>query len=275
MSKTSTAQERAEYPALHQQGCFVLPNPWDVGSARMFQKLGFVAAATTSTGFAWTTGRADYAVTREEVMEHLTSMCAAVDIPINADFESGFASEPEGVARNVGLALKTGIAGISIEDRRVDGVAGLYDSKLAAERVQAARASIEASGEDDVILVARTERLLSSPDAITQAIDSLVLFAEAGADCLYAPGVQKKEDIAAMVRAVAPQPVNVLVMNPAMTVAELAGLGVRRVSVGGSLALVAWGATLAAAERMKAGSFEGLAAAMPGARLNDTFRGFN
>jgi 2-methylisocitrate lyase-like PEP mutase family enzyme len=241
----------------------------------MFQKLGFVAAATTSTGFAWTTGRADYAVTREEVMQHLTSMCAAIDIPINADFESGFASEPEGVARNVGLALQTGIAGISIEDRRVDGVAGLYDSKLAAERVQAARVSIDASGEDDVILVARTERLLSSPDAITQAIDSLVAFAEAGADCLYAPGVQKKEDIAAMVRAVAPQPVNVLVMNPAMTVAELAGLGVRRVSVGGSLALVAWGATLAAAERMKAGSFEGLAAAMPSARLNDTLRGFD
>ncbi len=187
-SKISTARKRVEFRALHQQGCFVLPNPWDVGSARMFQKLGFVAAATTSTGFAWTTGRADYAVTREEVMAHLTSMCAAVDIPINADFESGFASEPEGVARNVGLALQTGIAGLSIEDRQVDGKAGLYDSKLAIERVAAARASIDASGEDDVILVARTERLLSSPDATTQAIDSLVTFAEAGAVLLIRSG---------------------------------------------------------------------------------------
>jgi 2-methylisocitrate lyase-like PEP mutase family enzyme len=273
MSQINVTRKREQFRALHQSGCFVLPNPWDVGSARMLQSLGFAAVATTSTGYAWTTGRPDYQVKREDVLQHLTSICSAIDVPVNADFESGFATEPEAVADNVSLAVGTGVAGISIEDRRVDGVAGLYDPGLALERIVAARVGINRTGED-VVLVARTERLLSSPGSVIRAIDSLVSFAGAGADCLYAPGVHKKSDIAAMVKAVAPTPVNVLVMGPGMTVAELADLGVRRVSVGGALALVAWGAMLSAAERMKAGSFDGLAQAAPGARLNEAFGRF-
>src|SRR5918996_670891 len=242
MTRT-VAEKRAGFRALHQQGCFVLPNPWDVGSARMLQHLGFAALASTSAGYAWTTGRPDYAVTRADVLQHLTSLCEAVDLPVNADFESGFASEPEGVAASVGLAIRTGVAGLSIEDRDLDGP-GLYDKALAVERIRAARAAIDQSGED-VILVARTEGLLSDPGALKPAIDKLVAFAEAGADCLYAPGVSGKEDIAAMVRAVAPKPLNVLVMGPEIGVAEFADLGVRRISVGGALARVAWAAVLA------------------------------
>jgi 2-methylisocitrate lyase-like PEP mutase family enzyme len=266
------AEKRASFRALHQQGCFVLPNPWDVGSARVLQHLGFAALASTSAGYAWTTGRPDYAVTREDVLQHLTSLCEAVDLPVNADFEAGFASDPEGVAANVVLAIRTGVAGLSIEDRDLDRP-GLYAKALAVERIRAARAAIDQSGED-VILVARTEGLLSDPGAVTPAIDKLVAFAEAGADCLYAPGVREKTDIAAMVRAVAPKPLNVLVMDPRMSVAELADLGVRRISVGGALAQVAWAAMRKAAERIKAGSFDGLAEGMPGKQLNDIFGGF-
>lgn len=265
----TTADKRTRFRALHQDGCFVLPNPWDVGSARLLQHLGFAALASTSSGHAWTTGRPDNAVTRDGVLQHLALLCAAVDLPVNADFESGFAAEPEAVAASVGLAIQTGVAGLSIEDRDIAGP-GLYDRAFAVERIRAARAAIDQSGED-VILVARTEGLLSDPSALTPAIDKLVAFAEAGADCLYAPGVIGHADIAAMVRAVAPKPLNVLVMSPALTVAELAGLGVRRISVGGGLARVAWAAMLAAAETMKAGSFEGLAGGLPGKRLNDIF----
>jgi 2-methylisocitrate lyase-like PEP mutase family enzyme len=267
------AEKRASFRALHQEGCFVLPNPWDVGSARMLQHLGFEALASTSSGYAWTTGRPDYAVTRDDVLGHLTSLCEAVDLPVNADFESGFAAEPEGVAANIGLALRTGVAGLSIEDRRIDGTDGLFDLAESVERIRAARAAIDQSGED-VILVARTEGLLSDPAAVSPAIDKLVAFAEAGADCLYAPGVRDKADIAAMVRAVAPKPLNVLAMGHGLSVAELAGLGVRRISVGGALARVAWAAMLAAAERIKAGSFDGLAGGTPGKQLNDLFGGF-
>jgi 2-methylisocitrate lyase-like PEP mutase family enzyme len=229
--------------------------------------------ASTSTGYAWTTGRPDYAVTRADVLQHLTSLCEAVDLPVNADFESGFASDPEGVATNVGLAVKTGVAGLSIEDRNVEAPFGLYDTAFAVERIRAARAAIDRSGED-VILVARTEGLLSDPAAINPAIDKLVAFAEAGADCLYAPGVRDKFDIAAMVRAVAPKPLNIVMMRPGLSVAELADLGVRRISVGGALARVGWGAVLAAAEQIKAGSFDGLAGGTPGKQLNDIFGGF-
>src|SRR5437588_5688258 len=202
---TDTASKRARFRALHQSGCFVIPNPWDLGSARLLQHLGFAALASTSSGYASTRGRADYAVTRDEVLAHLTALCAAVDLPVNADFEYGFAAEPDAVAANVRLAVGTGVAGLSIEDRKPDGM--LHDRPLALERIRAARAAIDATGED-VILVARAEVLLFEPDAVTQAIDRLVGFAEAGADCLYAPGVKQKEDIAAMVRAVAPKPVN-------------------------------------------------------------------
>jgi 2-methylisocitrate lyase-like PEP mutase family enzyme len=269
----NVTEKRTAFRALHQQGCFVLPNPWDVGSARMFQHMGFAALASTSSGYAWTTGRPDYAVTRDDVLEHLTALCAAVDLPVNADFESGFASAPEQVAVNVDLAIKTGVAGLSIEDRDVDALAKLYDKDLAIERIRASRAAIDRSGQD-VILVARTEGLFLDPDAITPAIDMLVAFAEAGADCLYAPGVRKKADISAMVRAVAPKPVNVLVMSPEFNVTELAELGVRRISVGGGLARVGWAGVHAAAERLKAGSFDGLAGSLTGKQLNDIFRGF-
>jgi 2-methylisocitrate lyase-like PEP mutase family enzyme len=266
------AEKRASFRALHQQGCFVLPNPWDAGSARMLQHLGFAALASTSSGYAWTTGRPDYAVTRDDVLQHLAALCEAVDLPVNADFESGFASEPEGVAANVGLAIQTGVAGLSIEDRDLEGP-GLYDTALAVERIRACRAAIDRSGED-VILVARTEGLLSDPEAVKPAIDKLVAFAEAGADCLYAPGVRQKADIAAMVRAVAPKPLNVLVMGAELSVGQLADLGVRRISVGGALARVAWAAMLTAAEEIKAGSFGGLAGGTSGKQLNEIFRGF-
>lgn len=272
MTRTAT-EKRAAFRALHQQGCFVLPNPWDVGSARMFQHMGFAALASTSSGYAWTTGRPDYAVTRDDVLQHLTALCGAVDLPVNADFESGFASAPEKIAVNVELAVKTGLAGLSIEDRDIETPARLYDKDLAIERIRAARAAIDRSGED-VILVARTEGLFLDPAAITPAIDKLVAFAEAGADCLFAPGVRKKADITAMVRAVAPKPVNVLVMTPEFNVTELAALGVRRISVGGGLARVAWGAVQAAAEQLKAGSFDGLAHGLGGKQLNDMFGGF-
>ncbi len=265
--------KRADFRSLHQQGCFVLPNPWDVGSARMLQHLGFVALASTSAGYAWSTGRPDNAVTRSDVLQHLASLCAAVDLPVNADFESGFASEPEGVAGNVDLAIQAGVAGLSIEDRVVGNLGRLYDTPFAAERIRACRACIDRSGHE-VILVARTESLLIDPKAIGPAIDKLVAFAAAGADCLYAPGVRDKADILAMVRAVAPKPLNVLVMNPDTTVTELADLGVRRISVGGSLARVAWGAFLTAAEKMRGGSFAELAEGTPGGRLNEILRDF-
>jgi 2-methylisocitrate lyase-like PEP mutase family enzyme len=272
MTRT-VADKRASFRALHKQGCFVLPNPWDVGSARILQHLGFSALASTSSGYAWTTGRPDYAVSRDDVLEHLRSLCDAVDLPVNADFESGFAADPDEVAANVGLAIQTGVAGLSIEDRQLEEPFGLYDKAFAVERIRAARAAIDQSGED-VILVARTEGLLSDPAAIKPAIDKLIAFAEAGADCLYAPGVRDKADIAAMVRAVAPKPLNVLAMGGGTGVAELAELGVRRISVGGALARVAWAAAVAAAERIKAGSFDGLAGGMPGKQMNDIFRGF-
>jgi 2-methylisocitrate lyase-like PEP mutase family enzyme len=266
---TGTATKRARFRALHEQGCFVIPNPWDAGSARLLQHLGFAALASTSSGHAWTRGRPDYAVSRDDVLDHLAQLCAAVDLPVNADFEAGFAVEPDAIAANVTLAIGTGVAGLSIEDSKPGGK-GLYDLPFAVQRIRAARAAIAQSGED-VILVARTEGLLAEPDALMPAIEKLVAFADAGADCLYAPGVKKKEDIAALVRAVAPKPLNVLMSGPGLPVAKLADLGVRRISVGGALARVAWAAMLSAAEEMKAGSFDGLAGAAPGKKLNDIF----
>lgn len=265
---TDTASKRARFRALHQSGCFMLPNPWDIGSARLLQQMGFAALASTSSGHAWTRGRADYAVTREESLAHLSALSAAVDLPVNADFEYGFAVEPEDVAAHVRMAVATGVAGLSIEDTRPDG--GLHDLPLAVERIRAARAAIDATGED-VILVARAEILLQETHAIH---DKLVAFAAAGADCLYAPGARKKDDIAAIVRAVAPKPVNVLMWGPDFTVAELADLGVRRISIGGSLARVAWGAVLQAADKLRAGSFEGLAGATSSKAMNAMFASF-
>jgi 2-methylisocitrate lyase-like PEP mutase family enzyme len=270
--KPTPAEKRAKFRALHAQGIFVLPNPWDIGSARMLQHLGFQALASTSSGFAWSLGRADYASSRELVIEHLAALSQAVDLPLNADLEGGFAVEPEGIAETVRLAVAAGVAGLSIEDTGLDGN-GLYDLAFSVERIAAARSAIDRSGAD-VVLVARTEGLLRDPGALTPAIDKLVAFAAAGADCLYAPGVREPKDIATLVRAVAPQPVNVLMHRPGLNVAQLEQLGVRRVSVGGALARVAWGALLAASEQLRAGSFEGLSNAASGADLNRIFAAF-
>jgi 2-methylisocitrate lyase-like PEP mutase family enzyme len=271
------AEKRAAFRALHKQGCFILPNPWDVGSARIFQNLGFVALATTSTGFAWTTGRPDYAVTRDDVLQHLTVMSEAVDLPLNADFESGFASDPQDVAANVTLAVNAGVAGLSIEDRVVDNLGKLYETSLAVERIRAARNAIDKTGKD-VVLVGRTEGVLLG-GSVSAAIDKLVALADAGADCLYAPGVgmsglSTKDDVLELVKAVAPKPVNILVVGSGVTFAEYADLGVRRISVGGALAQVSWAATLAAAKQLKEGSFDGLAAATSNRQLDEIFGRF-
>jgi 2-methylisocitrate lyase-like PEP mutase family enzyme len=269
----SIAERRAEFRRLHQSGCFALPNPWDLGSGRMLQHMGFKAVASTSSGYAWSTGRPDHGIGRGEMLEHLRALCAAIDLPVNADFESGFARDAAGVAESVRLVIDAGVAGFSIEDHDRETKGRLYDLPTAVERICAARAAIDRSGHD-VILVARTEGLLADPAALKPAIDKLVAFADAGADCLYAPGVKDKADIATMVRAVAPKPVNVLALRPWLTLAEFADLGVRRISVGGALARVAWRAMIDAAERMKSGSFEGLDGGIAGTEVNEIFRAF-
>jgi 2-methylisocitrate lyase-like PEP mutase family enzyme len=269
----TTAEKRKTFRELHRSGCFVLPNPWDIGSARIMQHLGFEAIATTSSGFAWTIGRPDYSITMDDVLEHLVALEENTDLPINADFESGFARNPEDLAANVDLVIDTGIAGFSIEDRNVDANNELYEIILAVERIKAAREAIDQTGSN-VVLVARTERLLIDPSAIRNSIDTLVALADAGADCLYAPGVRDKADIAAMVRAVAPKPLNILAMDPSMSVSELADLGVRRISVGGSLAKVGWSAMIKAAKQLKDGSFSGLANIPSPTDLNKVFSGF-
>ncbi len=227
---------RASFRALHADGCFILPNPWDAGSARRLERLGFKALASSSSAAAWTLGLTDHEITLEQILDHLTRLCAATDLPLNADFESGFADTPEEVAANVARAIKTGIAGLSIEDQWNDG---LYPLDDAVERLAAARAAIDASGQD-VMLVARTEAYLNGIKNVDFVIERLTAFSDAGADCLFAPGMTDLQEIAATVRAVAPKPVNVLIMNPEMHVADLAAVGVRRISVGGALAAAAW-----------------------------------
>jgi 2-methylisocitrate lyase-like PEP mutase family enzyme len=229
------SDRRAAFRRLHQQGCSVLPNPWDVGSARRLERMGFKALASTSAGYAWAMGREDGELSRDEVLDHLRVLCDATELPVNADFEAGFADTPEEVAANVALAIGTGVAGLSIEDR-----AGreLYEVPVAVERIGAARAAIDRSGED-VLLVGRSEGFLIGRTELSATIERLVAYAAAGADCLYAPGIKEASAIAAVVAAVAPKPVNVLLM-PGRRVAELAGLGVRRVSVGSALAAATW-----------------------------------
>ena len=269
----TTTEKRARFRELHRSGCFVLPNPWDIGSARILQHLGFEAIATTSSGFAWTIGVPDYSITIDDVLEHLVALEENTNLPINADFESGFARDPENLAANVDMVIDTGIAGFSIEDRNVDSNNELYEKILAVERIKAVREAIDHAGAD-VVLVARTERLLIDPLAVREATDTLVAFAEAGADCLYAPGVRDRNDIAAMVRAVAPKPLNILALDFSMSVSELADLGVRRISVGGSLARVGWNSMIEAAKQMRAGSFTGLAKSSSATDLNKVFAGF-
>jgi 2-methylisocitrate lyase-like PEP mutase family enzyme len=261
---------------LHSSGCFVLPNPWDVGTALYLQHLGFQALATTSSGFAFSRGLPDEvrALPRDLMLDHIRDVAAATPLPVNADFQSGYADEPEGVAGNVKLCVATGVAGLSIEDSTSDG-AHLYEDRLAVERVRAARAAIDSTGVP-VILTARCEAwLVGHPEARRLALDRLVAFAEAGADCLYAPGVRDPERIAEIVKAVAPKPVNVLVSTPSpdLTVSRLADLGVRRISVGSSLARVAWGAFVRAAREIQEnGTFDSFAGAAPFADLNGLFR---
>lgn len=235
MSIDMTAR-RAAFRALHQEGCFVLPNPWDAGSAVRLKRMGFKALASTSAGVAWSMGRDDGDLSRDEILSHLRMLCAATDLPVNADFEAGFADEPEGVAANVALAVETGVAGLSIEDRTGKE---LYALPLAVERMRAAREAIDGSGED-VLLVGRSEGYLIGRTGLDATIERLVAYAEAGADCLYAPGMRDLGEIAAVVKAVAPKPVNVLLMGPDTPIAKLAAVGVRRVSVGGGLAAAAW-----------------------------------
>lgn len=252
-----------------------MPNPWDEGSAVYLKHLGFRALATTSAGFAYTKGMPDevWAVPRDVMLSHIRGMVAATPLPVNADFQSGYAREPEGVAENVGLCIETGVAGLSIEDATGDRAEPLYESKLAVERVRAARQAIDSSGVP-VVLTARCEaRLVGHPDAARVAIKRLVAFAEAGADCLFAPGLGKPEDIAAIVRAVAPKPVNVLASNnPALPAARLADLGVRRISTGSSLARVAWSAFISAAQGIAVeGTFDALGQAAPFSVLDQVF----
>ena len=233
---TDLSTKRASFRALHREGCFVLPNPWDLGGIRRLEQAGFKALASTSAGAAWAMGRTDGELSRDEVLEHLRFLCAATDLPVNADFEAGFADEPEEVAANVTLALDTGVAGLSIEDRTGHS---LYESGLAVDRIKAAREAITNSGQD-VILVARSEGFLIGRTNLAATIERVVAYAEAGADCLYAPGIKDLAAITELVSAVAPKPVNALLLGPEMHVAGLADAGVRRVSTGGGLAAAAW-----------------------------------
>lgn len=240
------AARRAAFRALHAEGCFTLPNPWDAGSARRLQKQGFKALASTSAGAAWSMGKDDGQLTRDEVIDHLRLLCAATELPVNADFENGFSDTPAGVAENVALAIDAGVAGLSIEDW---SGSVLYDLPTAVERLRAARSAIDASGED-VVLVGRAEGYLRGVRDLDQILERLKAYAEAGADCLYAPAVTDPEEIKAVVQAVAPKPVNVLLWGPDMTVESAAALGVRRVSTGGALAAAAWKGFDAAAKRL-------------------------
>jgi methylisocitrate lyase len=256
---------------LHESGCFVIPNPWNVGSARLLVQLGFKALATTSSGFAWSLGRVDGGVSVDEVLAHLRELSGAVPVPISADFEGGFARDPLGVARNVATAAATGIAGLSIEDSSGDPDRPLFDFPLALERIHAAREAIDKSGHR-LVLTARSEGFVRGRPELAETIRRLVAYKEAGADCLFAPGLRNTSDIKAIVDAVAPRPVNVLMGSDVATVATLAELGVRRISVGGALARAAWtGFLQAAREITEHGTFQSLGRAISGGDMNKQF----
>ena len=265
-----------KFRELHESGCFVLPNPWDVGTAIYLGQLGFKALATTSAGFAFSRGKPDGGVSLDEMLRHIGEIAAATTLPVNADFLNGFADEPEAVARNTQLCIAQGVAGLSIEDNTGNNAEPLYEKNRAADRIRAARNAIDASGIP-VVLTGRCEAwLVGSPDPFRIALDRLASYAEAGADCLYAPGVQQPKEIEQIVKAVAPKPVNVLVsgFNCQLTVSQLTDLGVRRISVGSGLALAAWGAFLRAAQTIQQdGAFDLLAQNAASAELNELFRG--
>jgi 2-methylisocitrate lyase-like PEP mutase family enzyme len=249
--------ERAsQFRRLHESGCFVMPNPWDVGSARVLHRMGFVALATTSAGLSWTLGVPDRHLTLEQSLEHLRAIAGAVDVPVNADFEGGYAVEPDGVARNVGRAVETGVAGLSIEDASGDPSNPLLDFDLAVDRIRAARQAIDDSGSG-VVLTGRCESFVVGLSDLDDTVRRLRAYADAGADCLYAPWIDTVEQVATVVEAVDPKPVNLLINKPYITLAQAAALGVRRISVGGMLAKTAWrGALEAAREIADAGTFD-------------------
>jgi 2-methylisocitrate lyase-like PEP mutase family enzyme len=257
---------------LHESGCFVIPNPWDVGSARNPSCTSTRALATTSSGFAWSTGRADNCITVDEALDHFRAIAASVDVPVNGDFEGGFAIEPAGVAINVTRAVATGIAGVSIEDSTGDSSKPLFDFDLSVERIHAARQAIDRSGTR-VLLTGRSEGFIVGRPDLKETIRRITAYAEAGADCLYAPGIRSHDDIVAVVNAVRPKPVNVLVGADFATVEQLAKMGVRRISVGGALARAAWtGFLTAATEIATQGTFKTLGEAVPFAEIDRRFQ---
>jgi 2-methylisocitrate lyase-like PEP mutase family enzyme len=269
----TAADKRSTYKKMHESGCFIIPNPFDVGSARALQHLGFKALASTSAGFAWTIGKADNRVTVDDVCDHLTALCAAVDIPVNADYEGGFAVEPDKVAVNVARGVKTGVAGLSIEDSTGDAANPLFEHKLAVERIKAARKAIDADNSG-VLLTGRCEAFLWGRPDLKLVIERLQAYSEAGADVLYSPGIKTKEEISAVVKAVAPKPVNLLIGGASdLSLRAVADLGVRRISVGGALARMAWTGFMKAAKEMAGqGTFTEFANGYPGGDLNKMFR---
>jgi len=272
-SPTTLAARRRAFRDLHAAGCFVIPNPWDAGSARYLASLGFKALASTSSGFAWSQARADGAMPRDAVLAHLREIVAATELPVNADFESGYGATPRDVAESVRLAVDTGVAGLSIEDSTGDPARPIHALPEALARLRAAREAIDAAG-GDTLLVGRAENFLHGRPDLADTITRLRAYAEAGADCLYAPGLKTRADIAAVVAAVAPKPVNLLVgATSEFTLADIAALGVRRVSVGGALARSAWGGFMRAAQALAGqGAFDGFAGAASGAELNALMR---
>jgi 2-methylisocitrate lyase-like PEP mutase family enzyme len=272
MPSPSTADKRRTFRALHQSGCFVIPNPWNVGTARYLQGLGFKALATTSSGYAHAQGYADGEVTRDVMLAHCRELVHAVDVPVNADFEGGYAHDPTGVAENVRLCVDTGVAGLSIEDFTGDDADPLYDFELAVKRVRAAREAIDQAG-GDVVFTARTEGFIKRRPDMAETIRRLKAFADAGADCLYAPGIRTREQIETVVKAVAPLPVNLLMSTPTgLSVKDIAEFGVRRISTGGTLARVAMQAFIkSATEIVNNGRFDSFAGVISNAELNTFF----
>ena len=254
--RPTVAEKRQTFRKLHETGCFVIPNPWDTGAAAILQSLGFMALASSSAGFAWSNARPDYKVARDDVLAHLTTICAATDIPVNADFENGFADDPDGVAANIALAIETGAAGLSIEDSSWDENDPLYDFDLSVARIVAARKAIDDSGSG-VFLTARSEGFFAGKPDFDDMLARIRAYADAGADCLYAPGLREEDQIAAVIEAVAPKPVNVLTFG--LSVDTLAALGARRISVGGQLARSAYADLIRAATGIaENGDFSGI-----------------
>jgi 2-methylisocitrate lyase-like PEP mutase family enzyme len=268
----SIAEKRADFRKLHEKGCFVIPNPWDAGSAKLLEGMGFKALASTSSGFAWSQGHADSTVTREAVLAHLRTLVNATDLPVNADFEAGYAADAKGVAESVRMAVETGVAGISIEDATYNDANPLRPIPEAVERLRAARAAIDEK-KSGAMLIGRAENFIVNRPDLDDTIRRLKAYSEAGADCLYSPGIRTREQIMAVVKAVAPKPVNLLIgWESDLTLKDCESMGVRRISVGGALARAAWGGFMRAAKLMaEEGRFDGLAGAASGKDLNSFF----